>query len=138
MAEDLAQEVLLVLHQKYSHLDRMEDLLPVAFQILRYKMMAARRKAGREAQMDETPLADPNPNPEVAFARQEMMERLTKALGSLGERCRELFRLKLEGKGYQEIQGLLGVRSINTIYTWDFRCRQQLLELMGGRWEAGR
>ncbi len=128
----------MVLHEKYSHLDREEDLAPVSFQILRFKIMAARRKAGREAQVDEAPLADPNPDPEVAFARREMMERLTKALESMGERCRELFRYKLEGKGYQEIQGLMGVRSINTIYTWDFRCRQQLLELMGGRWEAGR
>lgn len=25
--------------------------------------------------------------------------------------------------------------SINTIYTWDLRCRKQLLDLMGGSWE---
>ena len=28
-AEDLAQEVLLLLHEKYAHLDRVEDLLPL-------------------------------------------------------------------------------------------------------------
>ena len=31
--------------------------------------------------------------------------------------------------------GSLGARSINTIYTWDARCRKELLELMGGSWE---
>jgi RNA polymerase sigma-70 factor (ECF subfamily) len=30
----------------------------------------------------------------------------------------------------------MGAGSINTVYTWDFRCRQHLLELMGGSWEA--
>ena len=29
-AEDLAQEVLMLLHEKYGHLDRIEDLLPLA------------------------------------------------------------------------------------------------------------
>ena len=33
---------------------------------------------------------------------------------------------------------LLGAGSINTIYTWDARCRKRLLDLMGGSWESGR
>jgi RNA polymerase sigma-70 factor (ECF subfamily) len=53
----------------------------------------------------------------------------------MGERCRQLFRLKLEGKSFPEIRELLGVKSINTIYTWDFRCRRELLERLGGNWE---
>jgi RNA polymerase sigma-70 factor, ECF subfamily len=44
--------------------------------------------------------------------------------------------LKLEGKTFPEIQGILGAASINTIYTWDLRCRKQLQERMGG--EEGR
>ncbi|MDE3034265.1 MAG: sigma-70 family RNA polymerase sigma factor, partial [Acidobacteriota bacterium] len=31
-AEDLAQEVLVVIHEKYGHLTRMEDLVPLSFQ----------------------------------------------------------------------------------------------------------
>jgi RNA polymerase sigma-70 factor (ECF subfamily) len=27
------------------------------------------------------------------------------------------------------------VSAINTVYTWDHRCRKNLLELMGGDWE---
>jgi hypothetical protein len=43
-----------------------------------------------------------------------------------------MFRMKLQGRSFEEIREALGVRSINTIYTWDFRCRQKLLEKMGG------
>ena len=39
-AEDLAQEVLLVIHEKYRAVREMEELFPLCMQILRYKMMA--------------------------------------------------------------------------------------------------
>jgi RNA polymerase sigma-70 factor (ECF subfamily) len=67
-----------------------------------------------------------------------MLERLTQAVAQLGDRCRELLRLKLQGKNFGEIQKRMGAQSINTVYTWDYRCRQQLLDLMGGDWEAGK
>ena len=46
-AEDLAQEVLMLLHEKYAHLDRMEDLLPLSIQIVRFKIMSLRRKTAQ-------------------------------------------------------------------------------------------
>jgi RNA polymerase sigma-70 factor (ECF subfamily) len=67
--------------------------------------------------------------------RKQMLERLAKAMSGLGERCRELLRLKLQGKAFPEIQKIMGVAAINTIYTWDHRCRKNLLEAMGGSWE---
>ena len=88
--------------------------------------------------MDDVPLADSSMNPGDYVEKQQMLERLTAALGQLGGRCRELFRLKLQGKNFGEIQRILGVGSINTIYTWDFRCRKQLMERMGGSWEAAK
>ena len=56
-------------------------------------------------------------------------------MSGLGDRCRELMRLKLQGKAFPEIQKIMGVAAINTIYTWDHRCRKNLLEAMGGSWE---
>lgn len=140
VAEDLAQETLIVLHEKYAHLDRAEDLLPLALQIVRFKMMAARRKAVRhgeysQVEVTEIPLPDPAMSPADWVERNQMMERLTKAMGQLGARCREMMRLKLQGKTFPEIQKIMGVAAINTVYTWDFRCRKNLLELMGGDWE---
>jgi RNA polymerase sigma-70 factor (ECF subfamily) len=140
-AEDLTQEVLVVLHVKYAHLHRLDDLLPLALQILRFKIMAYRRKSVRHDEYTQTPLedlslADPAESPLTAAERREMRDRLTKAIARLGERCREMFRLKLEGKSFGEIQVILEAASINTVYAWDFRCRKQLLEYIGGSWEV--
>jgi RNA polymerase sigma-70 factor (ECF subfamily) len=141
LAEDLAQEVLMVLHEKYGHLERIEDLLPLALQVARFKLMALRRKAARRGEytqvsVTEIPLPDPGANPATLVERKLMLERLSRALAQLGDRCRELFRLKLEGRSFPEIQSILKVSAINTVYTWDHRCRKQLLELMGGEWEG--
>ena len=137
-AEDLAQETLLLLEQKYAHLDSIEDLLPLSFQILRFKIGDWRRKASRRGEFNSIdagslPLADGNAGALAALERRELQQRLAAALAQLEGRCRELFRLKLEGKSFAEIQARLGAASINTVYTWDFRCRKSLLERMGGK-----
>jgi RNA polymerase sigma-70 factor (ECF subfamily) len=134
-AEDLAQEVLMVLAEKYGHLERVEDLLPLSLQIARFKMMALRRKSARRGEYDQVSvtdiqLPDLGEDPASYVERKEMLERLERAIGQLGERCREMMRLKLQGKGYAEIQKIMGVRALNTVYTWDHRCRKHLLELM--------
>src|SRR5690349_17148378 len=134
-AEDLAQEVLLVLHEKYSKLDRVEDLLPLSLEIARFKIMAARRKAVRRGEhtqtaVDDLPLASLDPGPFDEAARRERLARLEAALAQLGDRCREIFRLKLEGLSFPEIQKRMSAGSLNTIYTWDFRCREQLRGLL--------
>jgi len=141
-AEDLAQEVLMLLHEKYGHLERLEDLLPLSLQIVRYKMMAYRRKAQRRGEYTQVPVEevqvpDGAADPFTMAQNREMRERLIAAVAQLGTRCRKLLALKLEGKSYAEVQAALGAGSINTVYTWDFRCRKQLLELMGGSWEPG-
>jgi RNA polymerase sigma-70 factor (ECF subfamily) len=140
-AEDLAQEVLLLLHEKYPHLDRPEDLWPLSLQIVRFKILATRRKAARHGEytqvsVTDLPLPDSGPDPAALAERRQMRERLAQAMSTLGERCRELMRLKLQGRTFPEIQKIMGAAAINTIYTWDHRCRKSLLEAMGGDWEA--
>jgi RNA polymerase sigma-70 factor, ECF subfamily len=102
-AEDLTQEVLVVLHEKYPNVTDLTELVPLAFQILRFKMLDAHRKSLRRGEynlesIDEFPVTDSR-------------------------------------NSFPEIQKLMGQTSINTIYTWDLRCRKQLLSLMGGSWE---
>ena len=138
-AEDLAQDVLLVIHEKYRQVREAEELFPLSMQILRYKMMAHYRKSerhGDEVPVDGYPLADNGDSPEDYARKKEISLRLAAAVKKLGVECRKLMRWKLEGRTFPEIQALLGARSINTVYTWDFRCRKHLLELMGGSWEA--
>jgi RNA polymerase sigma-70 factor (ECF subfamily) len=140
-AEDLAQEVLILLHEKYHHVDRLEELVPLALQIARFKIMSLRRKSQRHGEytqvsVTDIQLPDPEADPATLVERKLMLERLTQAVAQLGERCRELLRLKLQGRNFGEIQKRMGAQSINTVYTWDHRCRQQLIELMGGSWET--
>lgn len=131
----------MLLHEKYPHLERPEDLVPLALQVTRFKIMSLRRKAVRHGEytqlsVTDIPLPDLDPGPAELLERKEMRARLARALGQLGDRCREMMRLKLEGRTFPEIQKIMGAAAINTIYTWDHRCRKQLLELMGGKWEA--
>lgn len=139
-AEDLAQEVLVVLHEKYSHVAELTELVPLAFQVLRFKMLDAHRKSFRRGEynqesVDELSLADPGDDPVTQLDQKQRVDKLLAAIAQLGERCRELFKWKLEGKSFPEIQKLMNQTSINTIYTWDLRCRKQLLGIMGGTWE---
>ncbi len=140
VAEDLAQEVLVVLHEKYPHVTELTEVVPLSFQILRYKMLEAHRKAQRRREydqvpVDDCPLTDPGDDPETELDRKRRVDRLMTAMSQLGERCRELFRLKLQGKSFPEIQKIMNQNSINTVYTWDHRCRKQLLDMIGGSWE---
>ncbi|HYP06976.1 MAG TPA: sigma-70 family RNA polymerase sigma factor [Bryobacteraceae bacterium] len=140
-AEDLAQEALMLLEEKYPHVTELPELLPLSLQIVRFKMAGARRKSVRRGEssqipVDELQLPSAALTPEEHTRRQESVERLSAAVQKLGERCRELFRLKLLGRSFAEIQEHFGAASINTVYTWDARCRKNLLDLMGGRWDA--
>jgi RNA polymerase sigma-70 factor (ECF subfamily) len=139
-AEDLAQETLMLLHDKYAHVTRLEELFPLSMQIMRFKMVALRRKSYRRGEtgqvsVDDIQIPDLGPDPATFVERKEMMERMTAAIGKLGARCREIFRLRLLGRSFAEIQSEMGASSINTVYTWDARCRKQLLDEMGGHWE---
>ena len=139
-AEDLTQEVLVVLHEKYPNVADLTELVPLAFQVLRFKMLDAHRKSLRRGEynqesVDDLPLADPGDDPAAQLDQKQRVDRLLAAMDQLGKRCRELFKWKLEGKRFPEIQKIMGLNSINTIYTWDLRCRKQLLNLMGGSWD---
>ena len=142
-AEDLAQDVLLVIERKYRAVEGIEELLPLCLRIMRLKMLAHYRKSARHGERtqipaEEAPLTDGRPDPETQAVRKQIAERLAAAIAQIGPRCKELFRLKLEGRTFPEIGAALGVASINTIYTWDHRCRKHLLDLMGGSWEGPR
>lgn len=140
LAEDLTQEVLILLHEKYARVTELTELVPLAFQVLRFKMLDVHRKSLRRGEynqesVDELPLANPGDDPATLLDQKQRVDRLLAAVAQLGERCRDLFRWKLEGNSFPEIQRLMQQPSINTIYTWDLRCRKQLLSLMGGTWE---
>ncbi|MBI4001450.1 MAG: RNA polymerase sigma factor, partial [Nitrospira defluvii] len=122
LAEDLTQEVLVLLHEKYASVVELTELVPLAFQVLRFKMLDAHRKSLRRGEynqepIDDHPLAHPGDDPARQLDQKQRVDRLMAAVAQLGERCCDLFRLKLEGNSFPEIQKIMGQRSINTIYT---------------------
>ena len=128
-AEDLTQEVLVVLHEKYPSVADLTELVPLAFQVLRFKMLDAHRKSLRRGEynqesVDDLPLADPGDDPATQLDQKQRVDRLLAAIGQLGESCRELFKWKLEGKVFPRSKNH-GSNSINTIYTWDLRAENR-------------
>lgn len=135
-AEDLAQDVLILLEEKYPQVDGIADLVPLSLQIARFKLAAIYRKSARRGEhsqvsVDEIQIPDLSHDTAGEYERREMMERLAAAIAKLPPRCRQMIRWKLEGNGFAEIRKLLKLDSINTVYSQDFRCRKQLMELMG-------
>lgn len=135
MAEYVAQVVMRVLHQKYSHVTDPAQLVPLALQITRFKLVAqarksARRGENRQVDVDEAPIADQRVNLILQAEQNELLEKMRAALPLLGERCREIFRLKLDGLSFPEIQAAMGALNVNTVYTWEARCREDIKRLM--------
>ena len=52
-AEDLTQDTLAVLHEKYADVIELTELVPLAFQVLRFKMLDAHRKALRRGEYNQ-------------------------------------------------------------------------------------
>jgi len=136
MAEDITQDTLLLLSTKYAHLSSLSDLVPLSMRIARLKLMNHWRKAKRAPVLS---VDGPNPPPEPSaeedvedsVQRRMMIEGLLQGVGKLSERCRRLMKLRLEGRDFEEIRQMMSVESINTVYTWDNRCRKSLRETLG-------
>ena len=90
-AEDLTQEVLVVLHEKYPHVEDLTELVPLGFQVLRFKMLDAHRKSLRRGEynqesVDDLPLPNPGDDPMTQLDQKQRVGRLLAAMAQLGER----------------------------------------------------
>jgi RNA polymerase sigma factor (sigma-70 family) len=137
-AEDVTQEVLLLLATKYAEVEDPGQLVALGLEILRKKRADLWRKAARrgETGTDDTAqlrLSHGGPGPHTVTADRERLRVFAEAAKHLDGRCREILRRKLEGLSFVEIAAELG-RPVNTVYSWDFRCHQRLRKLLGDRW----
>ena len=55
-AEDIAQETLILLEEKYADVIELSELLPLSLQIVRFKMAGARRKSVRRGESSQIPV----------------------------------------------------------------------------------
>ena len=137
-AEDLSQEVLLLLLTKYADAVDPGQLVALALGILRKKQADFWRKAARHGEANvedpaELPLPTARPGPDTVAVDRERLHLLKDAVARLEGRCREILRRKLEGESFVEIAVAFG-RPVNTVYSWDHRCHQRLRSLLGNRW----
>jgi RNA polymerase sigma factor (sigma-70 family) len=137
-AEDLTQEVLLLLTTKYAEVEDPAQLVALGLGILRKKQADLWRKSARRGEASaqdatEVPLAHGGPLPDTVAADRARLRLFAEAAARLEGRCREILRRKLEGLSFVEIAAELG-RPVNTVYSWDFRCHQRLRTLLGDRW----
>jgi RNA polymerase sigma-70 factor (ECF subfamily) len=131
VAEDIAQGCLLLLMQRYPKVRDRVDMLRLSITIARNKMFEHFRQTRRQEELPET-IAD-QIDIHRELERRQVIDRVLPAMLLLDERCRQLLQLKLfENKGAAEIQKLLGINSINTIYTWESRCFKQLMVRVKG------
>jgi RNA polymerase sigma-70 factor (ECF subfamily) len=143
VAEDIAQDTLILLTTKYGHLDDPADLVPLSMRIARLKMMNHWRKKKRAPVVPiDAPEAPPEPPADKGDVEDHLVQRLLiddllRAVDRLSERCRRLLALRLEGHDFEEIRSRMSAGSINTVYTWDNRCRKNLRDVLGPSWWGG-
>jgi RNA polymerase sigma-70 factor (ECF subfamily) len=141
-AEDVAHGCIVVLIEKYAHVRDLPSMMKIAIGIARNKMFEQFRQDKREIQFPENTGDHANtfeeavPDPAAILPeleRRQVVDLILGAMLRLGEKCRNVLRLKLiENKSSATIKEILGVNSINTVYTWERRCLQQLIDIAGG------
>ena len=140
-AEDVAQETLLVLMDKYDSVANLTELLRIAFKVARFKignlirLEQRRRTEGLEAKQWDGLPAPTLGGPEDQAVRSQMSDQLAGSVALMSGRCREIFRMKLQGHGFEVIAERLGAASVNTVYVWDHRCRKKLRGILRRRFQ---
>jgi len=126
--EDIVQQVYVVLAKdRYKDLECEEDLVPLSSTILKKLHLGAWRKTAREVPLD--PTIDP-PAPSEDSDKREVQQQMKAAILTMGDSCRELFLLQLEGYTYDDIAERLQVTK-NNAYVMLNRCLAKLREKMG-------
>ncbi len=132
--EDLAQDVLVELHRRYPDIEELDDLVPLSFRILDFKVRnesrkRIRRKEDQQMPVEELFLAGPDLDPEQRMMSRERGHLLARAAGRLKPKCKQLLRLQLEHRSLKTVSQLLEVPE-GTVYSRWSRCRKALRQLM--------
>lgn len=138
-AEDLAQDVFLVVHRRLPDFDPERPVRPWLFGILRRVASERRRSRGRsDRRLRLLPDATPGLTPEQEAQRAEAAAVVEDFLDSLDHARREVFILsELEGFSGTEIAESLGVNR-NTVYTRLRAGRRMFNEMIDKRTDARR
>ena len=129
-ADDVMQDVSVVLWKKFGEFREDADFRPWAFGVARFEVLAWFRDKGRDRLvLDEDVVAKLSVDSEQVDARLEQQrEALEECMGKVAPKQRELLMLAYQGESnMQEIASTSG-RSVNGFYQWLYRMRQSLLD----------
>jgi RNA polymerase sigma-70 factor, ECF subfamily len=116
-AEDLAQEVFLVMWRRFSAYDPARPLRPWVLGIALKVAQDHRKRPRREVPTDQIEAADPCPGPDQALAARRARSLVRSALTALPEKQRTVIVLHdLEGLAMVDIAGALS-EPITTLYS---------------------
>jgi len=136
-AEEIAQEALITVVEKFPALDIQKSFLQWAFGILRNKIgnyyqgrdRRARREQGEgEESLRHRPADDWDPL--ALVAERELGDKLTRCWARLKPQCRELLGLLYRGASREEIFARYPQYHYKVVNTKIFRCRNYLKRLL--------
>jgi RNA polymerase sigma factor (sigma-70 family) len=125
-AEDIAQDVMVILARRYPHVNS-EEIDKVAWTIMGYLKLEQVRNHWRLTQEPEGGfvLADAKPAIDIELIRRERYKWLAARILQLKQGCRKLIRLRLEEKTSEEIGSEMGM-SVGAVNTSLSRCLKRL------------
>lgn len=128
-ADDLVQEVFLVLHRHAARLDREPNLRGWLYATARHLVLRDRRGRDRRTSRHQGLVAPESPtSPEESLARREAFEAVQEFLSALNPAQREVFALiEIEGLSGPQVAQMLGLDP-NTVYSRLRRSRLKFAE----------
>jgi RNA polymerase sigma-70 factor, ECF subfamily len=124
--DDLAQEVFLVLHRRWSEYDQSRPLRPYLFGIAVRIALANQRKRSREVAFGNVELGDDRPGPEEVLSNKETRALLQAALKRIPlPRRTVLVMHELEHVPVTEVAATLSI-PLFTVYSRLRRAREEL------------
>ena len=140
--EDVVQEAMLVLVEKYPSLPSKETAWLFAMRVLHHKVgdyyRRWQRQEGRLVGLDHAEaegVSDARagaPRPDEILERSEVEDRVRRAIDELGPECRRLVLGLLDGQSRPALAAELN-KTIDALYKQLSRCTAQLRALLGGR-----
>ncbi len=141
-AQDIAQETLRTVFEKYRAAEMPQGLLPWVFTVLHNKVGNYLKR--RRVEAARHPLGEPSVHwdtvgvsPEGEVAALDLADSLEKALRVATADCRRVFRLLLAGWERREIRAAFGDEPLGTIDSRISRCREKLLRRLEELWKEG-
>jgi RNA polymerase sigma factor (sigma-70 family) len=107
-AEDLAQDTIVLLMDKYKEKTELVDLVPLGIAVMKNKIGDLHRSSGFRAakggvDAQTASVASKDPRPDQVFEKNERTALLAAAVGRLSEDCRELLKFRVQGMSTEQI-----------------------------------